>query len=596
MQAHGNTKKNKTRAPDYSLGSESRLSHEPSKHTKSCDFARSNDKIRPRNASSVSGSRNRTADKNIETVSREGNKNPESHATARSRREKAKQLQWGNVNNCPCLPSQPQGCPELQDMCPDSHVAQTGEDLPPQSEARVFVLAKNKKPLMPCSPRTARILLKNKEALVVNLKPFTIRLKKSTTTYKQPIQLKLDPGAKYTGIALITNDKPVLLAEIEHKKDIKSNLKSRSACRRRRRSCNLRYRPARFDNRTRTKFKQGWLAPSLRNLLETTDSWVKKLIKITPITGINQELVKFDMQKMENANISGKQYQQGTLFEKEVWEYLLERDGRKCVYCGAENVKLEKDHVIPKVRGGSNKISNLVVACRDCNENKGSQRIEDFLKNKPKILQKVRSQLKKNLSSAAAVNTTRKALLNNLRKTGLPVETSTGARTKYNRKLFKIPKYHCLDALCVGEIYKIYNWNIPILKIKCIGRGSHQVVMTDSYGFPRTKLGPEQPKRDSKGNVIGIKTNKNDKPVRTKLELNKVKGLKGKRPFGFATGDIVKCISDGKIGRVAAAKSSGTVVVRVPGEEKDRNITYKKVKLISRANGYDCWYENLTQV
>ena len=309
---------------------------------------------------------------------------------------------------------------------------------------------------------------------------------------------------------------------------------------------------------------------------------------MAPITEISQELVKFDTQKMINPDIQGKEYQQGSLFMYEVWEFLLERDGRKCVYCGAENVKLEKEHVVPKRKGGTNAISNLVVSCRPCNEEKGSKSLNDFVNNssrfkkadKPKIIAKIKAQLKKSLKDTAVVNSTRFALLNLFKETGLKVSTGTGAKTKFNRTKFNIPKSHALDALCVGDVSKLYNWNMKEMKIKCLGRGSHQRVMSDSYGFPRTKLGPEQNRKNSHG-----------KPIQAKLELLKIRGLGGKRPQGFATGDMVRCITDGKIGRVVGARANkGSQSIRVPGEEKDRSLAASKLKLISRANGYDCHF------
>jgi hypothetical protein len=51
-------------------------------------------------------------------------------------------------------------------------------------------------------------------------------------------------------------------------------------------------------------------------------------------------------------------------------EMLLERDGHKCVYCGARN-DLGIDHIIPYSQGGSTKPFNLVIACGDCNSLKG---------------------------------------------------------------------------------------------------------------------------------------------------------------------------------------------------------------------------------
>ncbi|MBK1648013.1 RRXRR domain-containing protein [Rhabdochromatium marinum] len=67
----------------------------------------------------------------------------------------------------------------------------------------VFVLDKQKRPLMPCSEKRARLLLKRRRAVVVRLHPFKIRLKDRIGGETQPLRLSLDPGSKTTGIALV---------------------------------------------------------------------------------------------------------------------------------------------------------------------------------------------------------------------------------------------------------------------------------------------------------------------------------------------------------------------------------------------------------
>jgi 5-methylcytosine-specific restriction endonuclease McrA len=126
-------------------------------------------------------------------------------------------------------------------------------------------------------------------------------------------------------------------------------------------------------------------------------------------------LVRFDLQKLQNPETSGVMYQQGELAGYEVREYLLEKFARRCVYCGATDTRLEVEHLIPRSKGGSNRVSNLAIACHPCNQAKGNQGIKDFLSGKPDILKRILSQAKKPLADAAAVNTTRWALLERLK-------------------------------------------------------------------------------------------------------------------------------------------------------------------------------------
>lgn len=238
----------------------------------------------------------------------------------------------------------------------------------------VFVIDTKKQPLDPIPPGQARRLLKSGFAAVWRRYPFTIILKQVVNDPKiEPIQLKIDPGSKTTGLALVQDNKAcsersqrvIWGAELTHRgQQIKNDLESRRAIRRNRRNRNTRYRQPRFLNRTRPA---GWFSPSLNSRVENILTWVNRLIRYAPITGISQELVKFDLQLMQNPEISGKEYQQSCLAGYEVREYLLEKWGRKCAYCGVENVPFEVEHIHPKSRGGSDRVSNLTLACHDCN-------------------------------------------------------------------------------------------------------------------------------------------------------------------------------------------------------------------------------------
>ena len=179
---------------------------------------------------------------------------------------------------------------------------------------------------------------------------------------------------------------------------------------------------------------------------------VKRLIKFSPVAEIRQELVRFDLQQLENPEISGIEYQQGELLGYEVREYLLNKWERKCTYCKIENVPLQVEHVKPKANGGTNRISNLCLACEKCNQKKGSLDLKIFLSEKPDLLKKIQSQLKAPLKDATAVNSTRWTLFNRMKLTGLPVTTGSGGLTKFNRTRLGLEKTHWLDSACVGIV------------------------------------------------------------------------------------------------------------------------------------------------
>lgn len=351
---------------------------------------------------------------------------------------------------------------------------------------RVFVVDKNKKPLMPCHPARARKLLKAKRAVVYRYRPFTIRIVNREGGDRQAIRVKLDPGYTTTGIALVVEtkhgSKAIWAGELTHRGNIvKTRLQDRRMVRRNRRTRKLRYRAPRFLNR-RNKFNKvsRWLPPSLQSRINNIECWIGRLCSYAPITCISCEVNKFDTQKMQNPEISGIEYQQGELYGYEVWSYLLEKWNRKCAYCGAENVPLEREHIIPKSRGGSNRVSNLTLSCVRCNREKGNKTANEY--GHPEVQKKAQQSLK----AAAAMTATRWELWERLCKTGLDLEAGTGGRTAYNRAQQDYDKAHWIDAVCVGENGQdvfIPKELTPLL-IKAVGRGSRQMCQTNKYGFP----------------------------------------------------------------------------------------------------------------
>ena len=413
----------------------------------------------------------------------------------------------------------------------------------------VFVIDKNENPLMPCSEKRAHQLLDKKQAVAVRKSPFVIKLLNYAPVNPiSALRLKLDPGSKMTGMALLNGSSVIWLGELQHRTNIKSRLDDRRSMRRGRRQRHTCYRASRFDNRKRP---EGWLAPSLEARVNQILNAVEKLRRYAPIKAISMELVKFDTQKLQNPEISGVEYQQGELFGYELRAYLQEKFRHKCVYCGKadfENpgLRFEVDHILAKSRGGSDKVSNLVYACEPCNKAKGTQSAEAF--GHPEVLKLAKAPLK----DAAAVNSVRWRLFNRLKEIGIELERGTGGRTKYNRSRLGLPKAHCIDAVCVGASTPEKIKHIPsyVDTWKAIGRGNRQIMQPDSYGFPR-----QYRKRN-------------------------------KRVNGFASGDIVKLIG----GKYAGNKGRLVAVVRGPYILKDGkrlSCSYKKLVLIQRADGWE---------
>jgi 5-methylcytosine-specific restriction endonuclease McrA len=417
----------------------------------------------------------------------------------------------------------------------------------------VFVLDRRKKPLMPCSEKRARLLLRCKRAVVHRLWPFTIRLKDRThtTSQMQPVALKLDPGSKTTGVALVRVEDTsqgevhhaLHLAEQSHRgQQVHQALRQRAGYRRRRRSANLRHRQPRFVHRRRPA---GWLPPSLRSRIGNVVNWAIRYQRWAPVTRIEVERVKFDLALMQNPELSGVAYQRGELFGWELRSYLLEKFERQCSYCGGRETAFELDHVVPKSRGGSDRASNLVLSCHECNAAKGDKTAAEW------GYPEVEARAKTPLCDAAAVNAARYALVEALGVQGLPIGTWSGGRTRWNRDRFGIDKAHCHDALCVGDLAGVHLPAMRILLITAQGRGSYQRTNVDASGFPRGYLS------------------------------------RHKRIRGFSTGDLVRANVPGHlgtagihVGRVAVRSSGSFRVGRVDG------ISAKYCQIVQHRDGY----------
>ncbi len=290
------------------------------------------------------------------------------------------------------------------------------------------------------------------------------------------------------------------------------------------------------------------------------ETWYQRLAQRSLITSVSIETNRFDMQKMENPEISGVEYQQGELHGYEVREYLLEKFNRTCAYCNKTDVPMEIEHINPRSRGGSNRISNLTLSCRPCNQKKGNQTASEF--GHPEV----QAQAKKPLRSAVAVNMTRREIQRRFFDLELSVEVSTGGRTKYNRSVRNLPKTHWLDAVCVGQSTpsELKIDGVQPLLIKAMGRGQRQVCKTDEHGFRRKK---------------------NDGSY---AEAGRVKRVKG-----FQTGDMAKVnIPKGKyagnyLTRITSIRKTGSFSIKPVGYPKPFATNYKYCQIVHHSDGYD---------
>ena len=403
----------------------------------------------------------------------------------------------------------------------------------------VYVLNFDGKPLMPCKEAKARKLLKNNKAKVIKREPFTIQLLWKCENNMQPIAVGVDAGSKYIGLSAATEKKELYAAEVELRNDIVNLISTRRENRRTRRG-RLRHRKARFNNRVHTK-KVGWLAPSIRQKIQSHLKVIEDVTKILPITKIIVEVASFDIQKIKNPDIHGEEYQQGEqLGFWNVREYVLFRDNHTCQCCkGKSKDKILNVHHIESRKTGGNSPDNLITLCETCH--KGYH-------NEVVILPKT---IKRGMpfKDAAFMGIMRWKLYNELKEMYPDTAMTYGYITKNTRITHGLPKHHYIDARCISgnpdaEPLEYYFYQ---KKVRCHNRQIH------------------------KANFLkGGRKKLNQAPYLVK---------------GFRLFDKVKY--DGRTGFIFGRRSSGYFDIRtLSGEVIRKSASYKKLRLIETRRSY----------
>lgn len=308
----------------------------------------------------------------------------------------------------------------------------------------VYVLNMRGQPLMPTTPKRARLLLKEKKAKVVQRSPFTIQLKYATGETKQPITLGIDAGYSKIGFSAVTDKRELIAGEVSLRQDVSKKLTERRMYRRTRRG-KLWYRQPRFENRKASKPK-GWMAPSIKHKLDSHIRLVEKISKLLPISRSIIEVASFDIQKMQNPDISGIEYQQGTLFGYTVRNYLLEKYQHRCAYCKKANIPLEIEHVIPKSRGGTDRMDNLTIACQCCNLEKSNKLASECSPKLRKQIIAIKKRASQSFKAATFMTMVRWKMVEQL-----DCQYTYGDRTKYDRTKIGLPKSHVNDAFVIAS-------------------------------------------------------------------------------------------------------------------------------------------------
>lgn len=407
-------------------------------------------------------------------------------------------------------------------------------------------------PLMPCTQKKARILLKEGKAVIYKYDPFTIQLTYATGETKQDCHIGIDTGSKHIGMAITSENKVLFKGEIELRQDVKSNIDTKHIYRRSRRNRKTRYRQPRFLNRKRS---DKWLPPSLQNRVDHTFHWIDTFSSLVSDPILHIEVGKFDTAKMINPEINGVDYQHGQtygFFEERY--FVFARDNYTCQCCGKSKDKiLQTHHIIYRSNGGTDRVDNLITVCTDCHTSKNHQ--------KGGILYKWQEQHKKvkQYKEPPFMNAIRKRIFARYPN----AHTTYGSETTPHRKELGLEKTHYNDAITISGITNIKEDPKEWLLIKQFRKKKR------SLHEATARKGRKEP------NCFQKRNSKNT-------------------PFyrGFYLNDKVKVFGHGQIGYITGFTSGGAYVKNVDGEyitipnKSYKQVSIKYLKLLSHNNNW----------
>lgn len=407
-------------------------------------------------------------------------------------------------------------------------------------------------PLMPCTQKKARILLKEGKAVIYKYDPFTIQLTYATGETKQDCHIGIDTGSKHIGMAITSENKVLFKGEIELRQDVKSNIDTKHIYRRSRRNRKTRYRQPRFLNRKRS---DKWLPPSLQNRVDHTFHWIDTFCSLISDPILHIEVGKFDTAKMINPEINGVDYQHGQtygFFEERY--FVFARDNYTCQCCGKSKDKiLQTHHIIYRSNGGTDRVDNLITVCTDCHTSKNHQ--------KGGILYKWQEQHKKvkQYKEPPFMNAIRKRIFARYPN----AHTTYGSETTPHRKELGLEKTHYNDAITISGITNIKEDPKEWLLIKQFRKKKR------SLHEATARKGRKEP------NCFQKRNSKNT-------------------PFyrGFYLNDKVKVFGHGQIGYITGFTSGGAYVKNVDGEyitipnKSYKQVSIKYLKLLSHNNNW----------
>ena len=445
----------------------------------------------------------------------------------------------------------------------------------------VCVVAPDKKPLMPTSEYRARKLLKSGKAVIFKYKPFTIMLTRIVSENMQPIEYCCDTGYKHIGVSIKSEKHEYFDCQFDMLQDEKKRHDDRRKMRRARRN-RLRYRKPRFDNRTASK-KEGWLAPSLRNIRDQHIRIFERFLEVMPIVSATFEMGSFDVHAMHEFEatgtvLKGDDYQKGPRYGMNTLrKAVFYRDNYTCQVCGEtadEGAILRVHHIGFKTGDHTNRMSNLLTVCTKCHTSANHKPGGKLYDLKPRT---------KPFNGAAFMNAVRWQMFRTLKSTHPDLEwhMTYGAATQEARRVLHLEKSHANDAYAMGEFHP--RRRTPFMHFQKLRRNNRilEKFFDAKYVDARdgkTKKGAEL----SCGRTDRSESRHSEKNLRVFRERKVSKGRRVIRRshYTLRPGDTV--VIGGEKHRAKGVHNKGTYVVT----DAKKSVPVKKVEKIIHAGGY----------
>lgn len=326
--------------------------------------------------------------------------------------------------------------------------------------------------------------------------------------------------------------------KLRSEQTFQKNIATRREMRRSRRNRKTRYRKPRFNNRRK---KDGWLPPSVEQRLESHKQEIAFVHSILPITEVILERNDFDIQKIKNPDIKGKEYQQGEQLDYlNVRAYVLFRDHYTCQCCKgkSKDKKLQTHHIESRKTGGDAP-NNFVTLCKTCHTY--------YHQGKLKLPKRIKRDA--SYRDATMMNIIMERLYKYLKNTYPNVKDTYGYITKNIRETYDLPKEHYIDARCIT---------------------GHPLARTDGTLYQRRKL------RCHNRQIHRMTPMKKGIRRRSQSEY---------KIFGFRLYDKVKCKD--QIGYITGKRTRGSFTIKTyNGQKLTDGISYKKLRFLETRKNY----------